>query len=146
METFYNAPVWQGDHNLYLPGYSTSEEDRLMQWVILSLTAVATVLCFWRWWDLFYVDRADLAEGFPLKQGLKRIMFPGILVSLLLFQSLVLLYVDSRNLVTLGLYSSLPISLAGTQIIRATRNYRRRMAGKPLPVDRNDLVTLNFRK
>ena len=117
-----------------------------MQWVILSLTAVATVLCFWRWWDLFYVDRADLAEGFPLKQGLKRIMFPGILVSLLLFQSLVLLYVDSRNLLTLGLYSSLPISLAGTQIIRATRNYRWRMAGKPLPVDRNDLVTLNFRK
>ena len=117
-----------------------------MQGAIFSLTAVATVLCLWRWWDLFYVDRADLAEGFPLKQGLKRIMFPGILVSLLLFQGLVLLYVDSRNLLTLGLYSSLPIFLAVTQTIRAIRNYRRRMAGKPLPVDRNDLVTLNFRK
>jgi len=117
-----------------------------MPLAILLLTAAVTVLCFWRWWDVLYVDRAELAEGFPLKEGLKRIVFPGILFSLLLFQGLILFYVDSRNFLTLILYSSLPISLAGTQTIRASRNYRRRMAGKSLPVDRNDLVTLNLGK
>ena len=121
------------------------EEDKLMQWAMLSLTAVATVFCLWKWWDLFNVDRADMAEGFPLKQGLKRIMFPYILVNLLFFQVMILTY-GSENLSSRYLYIFFPTILGGFFTIRAYRNYRRRIAGKPLPADRNDLVTLKLRK
>lgn len=121
------------------------EEDKALQLTFLLLTIVANVFCWWRWWNLFNVDRADLAKGFPLKQGLKRLIFPGILFCLLLFQISILLY-ESRSLLTVGLFSFAPMSLLGVQTIRAYRNYRKRIAGKPLPKDQNDLVTLDLWK
>ena len=119
------------------------EEDKLMQWAMLSLTAVATVFCLWRRWDLFNIDRADMAEGFPLKQGLKRIMFPFIVANLLFFQ-VVILTDGSENLSSRYLYMFFPTFMGVVSTIRAHRNYRRRIAGKPLPADRNDLVTLKL--
>ena len=83
-----------------------------MQWAMLSLTAVATVFCLWKWWDLFNVDRADMAEGFPLKQGLKRIMFPYILVCSYFSQVMILTY-GSENLSSRYLYIFLPTILGG---------------------------------
>lgn len=121
------------------------EEDKALQLTFLLLTIVANVFCWWRWWDLFNVDRADLAKGFPYTQGLKRLIFPGILFCLLLFQISILLY-ESRSLLTVGLFSFGPMSLLGVQTIRAYRNYRKRIAGKPLPKDQNDMVTLDLWK
>ena len=120
-------------------------EDNILELAFLALTIAVNVLCWWRWWDHFNFDRVDLAKGFPLKQALKRILFPSILISLLLFQVFSLLY-DSRSPMTIVQYSCFPIFLAGYFTIRAHHNYRRRIAGKSLPTDPNDIVTLNLRR
>ncbi len=100
---------------------------------------MAISLIWWRWWGFFNLDKTD---AFPLKEALVRSMPLGVLSSILLFQVLVLIN-DTYRVPTpvLFLHSLVPICLGVIQAARLYRNYKRRIAGKPVV---SDLMALNL--